>query len=162
GRQLANWVYRKGARSFDDMTDLPAGLRTNLALDFVVGAPTVAHRDPAPDGTIKYLLEFEDGERVESVYLPYSDRVSVCLSSQVGCRAGCVLCATAQGGLSRNLTAGEIAGQILALQADRPERRISHTVYMGMGEPLLNYDSVVQSARLLVDEVGMSARHLTI
>src|SRR5439155_7878771 len=108
-----------------------------------------AHRDAAQDGTVKYLLTLGDGEQIESVYLPYADRVSVCLSSQVGCPAGCRFCATAQGGLARNMTANEIAGQVLALQMDHPERRISHAVYMGMGEPLLNYEETIKSARLL-------------
>jgi 23S rRNA (adenine2503-C2)-methyltransferase len=144
------------------MTDLPQPFRTALAESFAVGLPQIAHRDVAPDGTVKYLLRMADGETVESVYLPYEDRVSVCLSCQVGCPAGCTFCATAQGGLARNLTAGEIAGQFLVLQADNPHRRISHCVYMGMGEPLLNYDAVVASVRLLTAEVGISPRHVTI
>jgi 23S rRNA (adenine2503-C2)-methyltransferase len=128
----------------------------------VLNSAQVTHRDRAKDGTIKYLLSFPDAEQVESVYLPYEERVSVCLSSQVGCPAGCAFCATAQGGLARNLTAGEIVEQVLTLQIENPARRISHVVYMGMGEPLLNYEAVVQSVRLLSDEVGLSPRHLTI
>jgi 23S rRNA (adenine2503-C2)-methyltransferase len=161
GRQLARWLYRRGAAAFEQMTDLPQPFRARLAESYVVGKSRIVHRDIASDGTIKYLLELADGERIESVYLPYEDRVSVCLSTQVGCPAGCAFCATAQGGLARNMTAGEIADQILTLQADNPNRRISHAVYMGMGEPLLNYEGTVQSARLLIKEVGMSARHLT-
>ena len=162
GKQLARWIYRRGADSIDSMTDLPARFREQLSERFDAGLPAIAHRDAAADGTVKYLLRLHDGEQIESVYLPYADRVSVCLSSQVGCPAGCTFCATAQGGLARNMTAGEIAGQVLVLQADHTERRISHAVYMGMGEPLLNYDEVIKSARLLTSEVGMSARHLTI
>jgi 23S rRNA (adenine2503-C2)-methyltransferase len=162
GRQLAQWIYRRNARSVEEMTDLPQRFRARLREQYALGVSQVAHRDIAPDGTVKYLLELHDGEQVESVYLPYEERVSVCLSSQVGCPAGCTFCATAQGGLARNMTAGEIVDQILKLAAENPERRISHAVYMGMGEPLLNYDNVIKSARLLTAEVGMSPRHLTI
>jgi 23S rRNA (adenine2503-C2)-methyltransferase len=162
GRQLAQWLYKKNAATLDAMTDLPHAFRAKLAEQTEMGKARIAQRDAAPDGTVKYLLDLQDAEQIESVYLPYEDRVSVCLSSQVGCAAGCTFCATAQGGLARNLTAGEIVEQILTLAADNPNRRISHAVYMGMGEPLLNYDEVIKSARLLVDEVGMSPRHLTI
>lgn len=162
GRQLATWLYRRRASTVEEMTDLPLEFREQLAHDYRVGRALIAHRDAAPDGTIKYLLQLADGEQVESVYLPYPDRVSVCLSSQVGCPAGCTFCATAQGGLARNMTAGEIVEQVLTLASENADRRISHAVYMGMGEPLLNYDNVIKSVRLLVDEVGMSPRHLTI
>src|SRR5579862_4088971 len=161
GAQLARWIYRRGAAAFGEMTDLPERFRSGLADGYTVGLPQIAHRSAAPDSTIKYLLRLADGQEVESVYLPYPDRVSVCLSSQVGCPAGCSFCATAIGGLARNLTAGEIAGQVLVLQADNPDRRISHCVYMGMGEPLLNYQPVVDSVRLLTGEMGLSARHVT-
>ncbi len=162
GRQLAQWLYRRSADSFDCMTDLPAGFRARLAERYTLGLPQVAHSDAAPDGTVKYLLDLGDCEQVEAVYLPYAERVSTCLSSQVGCPAGCAFCATAQGGLARNMTAGEITAQVLTLQARHPERRISHVVYMGMGEPLLNYEEVLKSVRLLTGEVGLSPRHITI
>ncbi len=161
GRQLATWIYRRGATSFEAMTDLPRDLRARLAETYAVGALTAAHREAARDETIKYLVELADGEKVESVYLPYEDRVSVCLSTQVGCPAGCAFCATAQGGLARNLTAGEIVGQLLLMQAESA-RRISHAVYMGMGEPLWNYDAVIKSLRLLGNEVGLSLRNLSV
>jgi 23S rRNA (adenine2503-C2)-methyltransferase len=162
GRQLAQWLYQHGADSFDAMANLPQSFREKLAESFTVGKSRIAHRDAAPDGTVKYLLQLHDNEQIESVYLPYEDRVSVCVSSQVGCPAGCTFCATAQGGLARNMTAGEIVDQILTLASDNPDRRISHMVYMGMGEPLLNYDEVIRSARLLTGEVGISPRHITI
>jgi 23S rRNA (adenine2503-C2)-methyltransferase len=161
GRQLATWIYRRGAETFEAMTDLPRDLRARLGETYVVGVPTVAHRERAEDETVKYLIELEDGQKIESVTLPYPDRVSVCLSTQVGCPAGCTFCATAQGGLARNLTAGEIVGQFLRMQSES-ERRISHGVYMGMGEPLWNYDAVVKSLRLLGNEVGLSLRNLTV
>lgn len=161
GRQIARWLYRRGS-ALEAMTDLPAATRTALAGEFESGLRTVAHREVAADGTTKYLVRAADGELVECVHLPYADRVSVCLSSQVGCAAGCTFCATALGGFSRNLTAGEIAGQFVAMQADRPDRRVSHAVYMGMGEPLLNYDNVLASVRLLTEEIGLSARGVTL
>lgn len=161
GRQIATWLYRRGAETFEAMTDLSRDLRERLSDHYTIGGLKIAHRSAAQDETIKYLMELEDGQQIESVYLPYSDRVSVCLSTQVGCPAGCTFCATAQGGFARNLTAGEIVGQVLKMQMES-ERRISHAVYMGMGEPLWNYDSVVKSLRLLGTEVGMSLRNLTV
>jgi 23S rRNA (adenine2503-C2)-methyltransferase len=161
GRQIAAWIYRRGATSLDAMSDLPRDLRDRLAQTHTVGLPDVAHRDVAADETVKYLMRMADGLTVESVLLPYPDRVSVCLSTQVGCPAGCTFCATAQGGLARNLTAGEIVGQLLRMAAESP-RRISHAVYMGMGEPLFNYEATVRSLRLLGDEVGLSLRCLTV
>ena len=161
GKQLAAWIYQRGAKSFDAMTDLSRELRASLAETCVIGLPRAAHQERAEDETVKYLMEMTDGKTIESVLLPYPERVSVCLSSQIGCAAGCAFCATAQGGLARNLTAGEIVGQLLKMQSES-ERRISHAVYMGMGEPLWNYDEVVKSLRLLGNEVGMSFRNLTV
>lgn len=161
GRQIAAWIYRRGARSVDEMTDLPAPFRAQLAERFEIGLPEVAHRDCSDDGTVKYLLRLFDGQTIESVYLPYEERVSICLSTQVGCPAGCAFCATGMGGLSRNLSAGEIVGQYLVMQRES-ERRITHAVYMGMGEPLWNYDAVVKSLRLLGSACGLSMRNLTV
>ena len=161
GKQISAWLYKKGASSIDAMTDLPAALRTQMAAEYSVGIPEPVHRDAAKDGTVKYLLRCGDGLTIESVYLPYQERVSACLSSQIGCAAGCTFCATALSGLARNLTPGEIVGQYLRMQAES-ERRISHVVYMGMGEPLWNYDNVIQSMRLLGDEIGLSYRHITV
>ena len=161
GKQLAAWIYRRGAESIDAMTDLPRSFRSYLTEHCELGLPAVTHQDLSADETVKYLLAMDDGQTIESVFLPYEDRVSVCLSTQVGCAAGCTFCATAKGGLARNLTAGEIVGQLLRMQWSS-KRRISHAVYMGMGEPLWNYDAVVASLRLLGNEVGMSLRNLTV
>ncbi len=161
GKQLAGWIYRRGAQTLDAMTDLPGEMRARLAETHTVGLPETVHRDVSADETAKFLLRMADGMTVESVLLPYTDRVSVCLSTQVGCPAGCTFCATAQGGLARNLTAGEIVGQLLRLSAES-SRRISHAVYMGMGEPLFNYEATVESLRLLGTEVGISLRNLTV
>lgn len=162
GRQIARWVYRRGAAQFAEMTDLPVSLRARLAGEYEIGLPDVIRTVADPDGTEKFLLRLRDGDCVEAVYLPYPDRVSLCISTQVGCPAGCVFCATGHSGLARNMTAGEIAGQLLAVQRLRPERRISHVVMMGMGEPLLNYDAVVKALRLLAREVGISPRRITV
>ncbi len=161
GAQIATWIYQRQAQSFEAMTDLPKAFREKLAESATVGYPTIAHKDMATDETVKYLFDLPGGQRVESVYLPYAERVSVCLSSQVGCAAGCRFCATAQGGFARNLTAGEIVGQLLFMQSES-NRRISHAVYMGMGEPLWNYANVIKSLNLLHNEVGMSLRNLTV
>lgn len=161
GKQLAAWLYRRGAASFEAMTDLSLAFRRHLEERYTIGLPEVAHKDESQDETVKYLLRQPDGLTVESVFLPYEERVSVCLSTQIGCPAGCTFCATAQGGLARNLTAGEIVGQLLSMQIESV-RRISHAVYMGMGEPLFNYEATVKSLRLLGDEVGISTRHLTV
>ena len=161
GKQIATWIYRRGAETLDAMSDLPRDLRERLAATHCVGLPTIAHKEVSSDETVKYLMKQADGLTIESVYLPYPERVSVCLSTQIGCPAGCTFCATAQGGLARNLTAGEIIGQFVKMQAES-ERRISHAVYMGMGEPLWNYDNVIKSLRLLGNEVGISLRNLTV
>ncbi|MEP6755883.1 MAG: 23S rRNA (adenine(2503)-C(2))-methyltransferase RlmN [Chthonomonadales bacterium] len=162
GRQIAEWLYTRFVRSIDEMSNLPAPFRAKLNEVAVATSLTIFHKDAAEDGTIKYLAQLHDGEEIEAVYLPYENRVSICISSQVGCAAGCTFCATAQGGLARDLTAGEIFEQYLLLANENPGRRISHIVYMGMGEPLLNYEAVVGSARLLMQEAGLSARHITI
>lgn len=162
GRQIAAWVYRKGVRSFEAMTDLPAALRQRLDGSIRVGSLTLHAAQTSADGAVKYAFRLHDGNIIESVYLPYTRYVSACLSTQVGCPAGCAFCATGRLGLIRNLDAGEIVEQYLLLQSNHPNRRISHVVFMGMGEPLLNVDETVEAARLLTTEVQLSARNLTI
>ncbi|MDW8290156.1 MAG: 23S rRNA (adenine(2503)-C(2))-methyltransferase RlmN [Armatimonadota bacterium] len=160
-QQIAEWVYRKGAHSYEQMTNLPQSLRQALPQLLPLRRVEIVRAQHSSDGTVKYLLALADGERVEAVFLPYEDRVSVCLSTQVGCAAGCRFCATAQMGFSRNLTAGEIVDQVLTLQ-QHSGQRISHVVYMGMGEPLWNLQQVVKSILLLNREVGISQRHITV
>lgn len=162
GKQIARWLYSKRAASPSMMTDLPASLRTDLDTWAVARTLSAIRMDAAADGAIKYALQLRDGLAIEAVYLPYQDRVSVCLSSQVGCPAGCTFCATARMGLKRQLTAGEIVEQYLWLQDAQPNRRISHAVFMGMGEPLLNVEAVIQALRVLIVEVQVSARNLTV
>jgi 23S rRNA (adenine2503-C2)-methyltransferase len=166
GRQLAAWIYSRGARDFDQMTDLPRALRQRLADEYRVGRSRVAALQSSADGTSKLLLELGDGKEIEAVLLPYPDRTSVCVSSQVGCPVGCVFCATATMGFGRNLTAGEMVDQVLTAgeyaQTRAPVPRITHVVVMGMGEPLLNYAPLVKAIRLLHEEVGLSMRHITV
>lgn len=173
GRQLADWLYRKRAVSLEKMGNLPRAFRDALAASAVVGAPEVLRVTEAPDRTTKFLLGMADGARVETVLLPYPDRCAVCVSTQVGCAAGCVFCATGAMGFARNLTAGEIAGQVLAGstaletapwrdELNPAGRRVSHVVFMGMGEPLWNLANVVAAVRLLNDEVGIGMRNITI
>lgn len=161
GRQLAAALYRRHIDSLDGAPEIPGAFRRWLQERFELGLPRALKRDASPDGTVKYLLELGDSQTVECVLLPYPDRVSVCLSSQVGCPAGCRFCATGLGGMARSMAAGEIVGQLLRMQREST-RRITHAVYMGMGEPLWNYESVVRSIRLLRDEVGLSPRSITV
>lgn len=162
GRQLACALYRRGARSYDAIPELPKAFRDALAGTVAVAPSTVRHASKADDGTVKYLLDLPDQEVVETVYLPYEGRTSICVSSQVGCPMACSFCATGTEGLARNLTAGEIVDQVLLVQSLHPDTRISHVVLMGMGEPLLNLPAVLSAIRLLADEVGLSLRHITV
>ncbi len=158
-KQLANWLYRKGARDFDLMTNLPKALRERLKDTISLTRSQIVTKYKAEDGTTKFLLRLADGETIESVLLPYPDRVSVCVSTQVGCPVGCVFCATGATGFARNLTAGEIVDQVLTLSE---ENRATHVVFMGMGEPLLNFDNLLKAIQLLHDEVGISMRRMTV
>jgi 23S rRNA (adenine2503-C2)-methyltransferase len=165
GRQIAQWVYRRGVHHIEQMTDLPAAFRARLAAMASVGRSDLVTAQTSRDGTAKLLLEEADGKQIETVLLPYESRTSVCISSQVGCPVGCVFCATATMGFGRNVTAGEMVDQVLAAQeaaqqAGRP--RITHVVVMGMGEPLLNMDELLKAIRLLNGEVGIAMRHITV
>ncbi|PVV85020.1 23S rRNA (adenine(2503)-C(2))-methyltransferase RlmN [Dehalogenimonas alkenigignens] len=161
GNQMAEWIYRKGIISTGAMRNLPSSLIRRLEEQYCVGRPILLKEQKATDGTFKLLLQLQDKCTVEAVGLPYSGRFSACVSTQVGCPVGCVFCATGLSGFKRNLTAGEIVGQVLELKA-RAEKPVDHVVFMGMGEPLLNYDATVKSLHLLAQEVGISGRNLTI
>ena len=162
GRQLAQAAYKRNARDWDAIADLPKTLRETLGEAYSLAPCAIQSASAAPDGTVKYLLDLPDGEVIESVFLPYPGRTSVCISSQVGCPMACSFCATGTEGLARNLTAGEIVDQVLIMQAQHPAERISHVVLMGMGEPLLNYANVLKAIRLLNAEVGIAMRHITL
>jgi len=170
GAQLAEWLYRRGVHSIEAMANLPEDLKASLRATYRVGRSQCVAERRSKDGTVKLLLQSPDGARVEAVGLPYADRSSCCVSTQVGCPIGCVFCATGLSGFTRNLTAGEIVDQVLSVQEalNRPVsepgaiRRIDHVVFMGMGEPLLNYDATLKAVRLLNSEVGIAMRQLTI
>ena len=160
-KQIADWLYCKGAKSAEQMTNLPGPLREELTKTATLTRSEIIRETTSGDGTTKFLLRLSDGETIESVLLPYPDRISVCISTQVGCSAGCAFCATGDGGFVRNLTPGEIIDQVLTLQ-EKSEARISHVVLMGMGEPLLNLRNVLKSIHILNDEVGISMRRITL
>ena len=160
-KQLAWHLYRRAEADFAEMGDLPANLREDLAEIYEVQPLHVSTHRHSTDDVDKLLVHNGDGQVYECVLLPYPDRVSCCLSSQVGCPMGCKFCATGLGGFDRNLTVGEIVGQYLLLQR-MSARRISHIVFMGMGEPLLNLKNLVAALTILHDEVGLSYRHLTV
>ncbi|MBS1707962.1 MAG: 23S rRNA (adenine(2503)-C(2))-methyltransferase RlmN [Armatimonadetes bacterium] len=161
GGQLANWVYKRHAATVDEMVDLPAAFRAKLSAGHAVTTLVESAHRRSTDGVDKLLLHNGDGQVYECVLLPYEDRVSCCLSSQVGCPMGCTFCATGLGGFDRDLGVDEIVGQYLWLQRISP-RRISHVVFMGMGEPLLNLKNVVKTLNVLHEEVGLSYRHMTV
>jgi len=162
-RQVGRWVWRKHVTAFADMTDLPAGLRERLEEGFVIASARQAARTDAADGTIKLLLEFTDGERIECVAITAPRRLTACVSCQVGCAIGCGFCATGLGGLKRNLTAGEIIEQVFWLQG-AAGGSVTNVVFMGMGEPLANYGATVSAVRAMIDpdRLGLSARHVTV
>lgn len=160
-KQIAHHLYRRAADSFDEMQDLPKALREELTAQFHVKPLELALHRRSSDQVDKLLVHGGDEQVFECVLLPYGERVSCCISSQVGCPMGCTFCATGLGGYDRNLSAGEIVGQYLMLQR-LADRRISHIVFMGMGEPLLNLANVVKALTLLHDEVGLSYRHMTV
>ena len=168
GEQIWRWVHDQGARSFDDMTNLGRETRARLAETAVIGGLEIAEVQTSHDGTRKLRLVTRDGESIESVIIPDGDKTTLCISSQVGCAVDCQFCATAKLGLRRNLDAGEIVDQVylarrLLAELD-PGRRISNLVYMGMGEPLHNYDNLVRSLRILTHDkgVGLSQRRITV
>ena len=162
GRQLAQWLYVRGAREGSDLTDLPTAFRARLSEVARIGRSEIVARQEARDGTTKLLLRFPDGREIETVLLPYAERTSVCISSQVGCPVGCVFCATATMGFARNLSAGEMVDQVLTAREASREGKVTHVVVMGMGEPLLNYENLVRAFRIIHEEVGLSYRHLTV
>jgi 23S rRNA (adenine2503-C2)-methyltransferase len=160
GKQLHQWLYQKGARSLLDISVLPKQWREEMA-DYPLGRSTVHYRSVAPDQTRKYLLRLADGLIIEAVGIPTAKRLTVCVSSQVGCPMDCDFCATGKGGFSRNLKAHEIVDQVLTVQSDF-EQRVSNVVFMGMGEPMANIDEVVSAVKSLNHDVGIAARSLTV
>lgn len=161
--QVLRWIHERRAREFAEMTDLPKGTRESLGASFSVGAPGIVSREPAEDGAEKFLFALADDARVEAVFLPgRSERLSgegarptVCVSSQAGCALDCAFCVTGRLGSGRNLTAGEIVGQYLAIARERQiAPHAGNVVFMGMGEPLLNVPNVLRALDLLEREVA--------
>ncbi len=160
GRQLYDWIYQKGVRSLSDISVFPKQWRSTLA-EVPIGRSTLSHRSVASDETVKYLLKLADGQIIETVGIPTEKRLTVCVSTQVGCPMACDFCATGKGGFRRNLTPHEIIDQVLTVQTD-VGRRVSHIVFMGMGEPLLNLENVVAAIKSLNEDVGIGQRCMTL
>jgi 23S rRNA (adenine2503-C2)-methyltransferase len=168
-RQLMNWMYKRGASDFAEMTDLAKDFRAALAERAEIRVPDVVRRQDSADGTRKWLLSADSSQAFEMVYIPEEDRGTLCISSQVGCALDCSFCSTAQQGFNRNLTAAEIVGQVwlanreLGFKAG-DNRIITNIVFMGMGEPLANFRNVVPAIRLFLDDLGfdISRRRVTL
>ena len=187
-QQLLDGIYRKRLESIERISTFPQTLRSKLVGDgYSIGLPTVEKRFVSEDGTVRYLIELTDGQTVETVWMPEGDggeagdgteagdsvqdsprgwdRATICVSSQVGCAVDCQFCLTALLGVKRNLTAGEIVGQVLRVLTDQnvspPQDRVN-LVFMGMGEPFLNYDNFIKAVRLLVEEVGIAESRMTV
>ncbi len=186
--QILEAVYRQRVDTAEKISTLPQQLRTKLVeAGFAVGLPRIEQRFLSQDGTVRYLIGFPDGQSVETVWMPEGDggeteeaveaispldssgrgwsRATICVSSQVGCAVDCQFCLTALLGVKRNLTAGEIAGQVLAVFNDQnvsPQHDRVNLVFMGMGEPFLNYDNFLKAVRLLVQEVGLAESRMTV
>src|SRR4051812_31336104 len=189
GKQLAEAMYRQRVPAIEHISTLPQSFRSSLSERQVqIGWPEILKRFVSRDGTIRYLIGFADGESVETVWMPEGDggeagdgtdafedpeiqhahdwhRATICVSSQVGCAVNCQFCLTAKLGVKRNLSAGEIAGQVLVILRDQNvdiDKERINLVFMGMGEPFLNYENFMKSVRLLVEEVGIPASRMTV
>ncbi len=163
--QIRNWLFKRRARDWEEMTDLPKALRAQLASDWQLWTSEIIRHTQAEDGTEKLLLKLADGGQIECVLLRDSVRRTICISTQVGCGMGCVFCASGLDGVERNLTTGEIVEQMLRLQLLLgPEERLSHIVVMGMGEPLANLDGLLPALAEAHRPEGLdiSARRITI
>jgi 23S rRNA (adenine2503-C2)-methyltransferase len=167
--QVMSWLHHYSVDDFDAMSNIGKELRARLKDLAVVEMPAIVHEQIAQDGTRKWLLRLDDGNCIETVFIPEEDRGTLCVSSQVGCTLNCTFCSTAQQGFNRNLTAAEIIGQLRianrALGRDpKGERIVTNVVLMGMGEPLLNFDNVVAAMHLMLDDLayGLSKRRVTL
>ena len=161
--QVWHWLYHKGAKSFEEMTTLSKKVRAQLGKTFSIKRPTVSEKQNSADGTIKWLLQFEDGAKAETVFIPEEDRGTLCISSQVGCTLNCSFCHTGTQKLVRNLSSSELVGQILiafdelsAWPSAQIGRPLTNIVLMGMGEPLYNLDNVIKALKIIMDNEGIS------
>ena len=170
-KQIYGWLYHQYAESYDDMKNIPKALKEELAQKFVVNPLKIINKEVSSDGTIKYLLELQDGKTMEAVWLKMKEqqvdcngeitqeaRYSICVSTQVGCKVGCSFCLTAKGGFTRDLSAGEIVSQVVTLKRDNNHKhnRKINIVYMGMGEPLDNLKNVSQAIKIFKEEEGLA------
>jgi 23S rRNA (adenine2503-C2)-methyltransferase len=167
--QLLQWIHQRGVADIAAMTNLSKDFRARLQEEATVRLPEVVHDRVATDGTRKWLLQLDDGNCIETVFIPETDRGTLCVSSQVGCMLNCTFCSTARQGFNRNLRSDEIIGQLFVAQralGQTPggERLITNVVMMGMGEPLLNFDNVVMAMGLMVEDLayGLSRRRVTL
>lgn len=162
-RQIHNWIYHKSVKSIDEMTDLSKDFREKLSQIAEVSDIKIKTRQISEDGTIKYLIEYPDGNCVETVIMRFDNRANLtaCVSSQVGCGGKCKFCATAKRGFIRNLTASEIIEQVLTIQRDTG-LKITNVVFMGQGEPLLNLDNVLNALKIFNEDFQIGARRITI
>jgi 23S rRNA (adenine2503-C2)-methyltransferase len=168
-RQLMNWLYKRGCDRFEDMSNLAKDFRATLAAHAQVGLPEILRVQRANDGTCKWLLRADATQAFEMVYIPETDRGTLCISSQVGCALDCSFCSTAQQGFNRNLSTAEIVGQVWLANRELGftpggERIITNVVLMGMGEPLANFRNVVPALHILLDDLGfdLSRRRVTL
>jgi 23S rRNA (adenine2503-C2)-methyltransferase len=174
-KQLQRWIHQFGEADFDAMTDLAKSLREKLKLHATVTAPAIISDNTASDGTRKWLIDVGDGNAVETVFIPEENRGTLCVSTQAGCAVNCRFCSTGKQGFSRNLTIGEIVGQLWMAErtlrrekgitaGPKGERQITNVVMMGMGEPLLNYEPTVAALKLMLDDnaYGLSRRRVTV
>jgi 23S rRNA (adenine2503-C2)-methyltransferase len=165
-KQIWQWLFRKGAVNFTEMTNLSARLRARLAGDFSISRLAVLRQAVSTDGTKKFLFGLSDGQTIEAVLIPEAQRLTLCISTQAGCGFGCAFCATALLGLKRNLRASEMLDQVLeASRSLPPDQRITHVVLMGMGEPLANYAETVKALAVMTDTswgLGISPRRITL
>lgn len=166
GSQICKWLYQRRAASFDEMTDLPLALREALGARFRINVLKRSARTvSAQDGTLKFSLALHDGNEIETVFLPHPRGATLCISSQVGCGFACRFCATGRMGLKRDLGADEIVGQVLFAMDEmesQDERPFSNVVFMGMGEPLANYENTAKAISILINEVQIGARRITV
>jgi len=160
-KQLADWLYRKGITSIDEMTNISTKVRGELSEKYTLGVSAPVKVSESTDGTRKYLFLSRDKKYIEAAYIPDHDRATLCVSSQVGCKMGCLFCMTGKQGFQGNLTAGEILNQLRSIEESE---RITNIVYMGMGEPLDNLEAVLKSLEILTSDWGyaMSPRRITV
>ena len=160
--QLLNWMYERHASSLEEITEFSKDLRTSLGEFSYIGSLAVVKRQRSSDGTEKFLFGLEDGQTIESVLIPEKDRLTLCISSQVGCAMGCSFCLTGKSGLIRNLRAWEIFDQILSVNRLIKPKKITNIVLMGMGEPMANFEEVVDALKRIISFTGISKRKITL